>query len=48
LLFEDEYNIVKTLSIADKQKTIQQMIDFFVDIEEYEKCSKLMEIKETA
>lgn len=48
VLFEDERNIVKTLSIADKQKTIQQMIDFFVDIEEYEKCSKLLEIKETA
>jgi len=48
LLFEDEHNIVKAETLKDKQKTIQQMIDYFVELEEYEKCSKLMNIKETA
>jgi hypothetical protein len=46
VLFEDESIVVKTTSNEDRIKTIQQMIDYFVEEEEYEKCAKLLEVKE--
>lgn len=46
ILFEDDEIIVRTPSNTDRIKTIQQMIDFFVEEEEYEKCAKLLEVKE--
>lgn len=46
VLFEDEDIVVKTTSNEDRIKTIQQMIDYFVEEEEYEKCARLLEVKE--
>jgi len=46
VLFEDDSIIVKTVSNEDRIKTIQQMIDYFVEEEEYEKCAKLLQVKE--
>ena len=46
VLFEDDDIIVKTSNNEDRIKTLQQMIDFFVEEEEYEKCAKLLQVKE--
>ena len=46
VLFEDDDVIIKTPSNEDRIKTIQQMIDYFVEEEEYEKCGKLLKLKE--
>jgi hypothetical protein len=46
VLFEDDSIIVKTTRNDDRVKTIQQMIDYFVEEEEYEKCARLLEVKE--
>jgi hypothetical protein len=46
VLFEDDDIIVKTASNEERIKALQQMIDYFVEEEEYEKCAKLLEVKE--
>ena len=46
VLFEDDEIVVKTANNEDRIKTIQQMINYFVEEEEYEKCAKLIEVKE--
>jgi hypothetical protein len=44
VLFEDETLVVKTSSTEDKVKTIKQMIDYFVQSEDYEKCAELQKL----
>jgi hypothetical protein len=46
VLFEDDDVIVKTETNEDRIKALQQMIDYFVEEEEYEKCAKLLQVKE--
>ena len=46
VLFEDEDIIVKTKNNEERIKALQQMIDYFVEEEEYEKCAKLLQVKE--
>lgn len=41
ILYEDEETIVRTDNIKDKITTLQLMIDYFVQEEEYEKCAAL-------
>lgn len=41
LLYEDEETILRTENLDDKIKTLQLMIDLFVEEEEYEKCVAL-------
>jgi hypothetical protein len=47
LLFEDDNIIVRTLNKEDRHKAIEQMIQYFVEEEEYEKCAKLKKLIET-
>jgi hypothetical protein len=44
VLFEDEEKIIKTKSTEDKVKTIKQMLDHFIRVEEYEKCAELQKL----
>jgi hypothetical protein len=44
LLFENEDVIVRAKTPEDKKKTFQQMIDYFVELEEYEKCAALKKL----
>jgi hypothetical protein len=46
VLFEDDDIIVKTENNEERIKALQQMIDYFVEEEEYEKCAKLLQVKE--
>lgn len=46
ILYEDDEVIVRTLTIEEKVKTFQQMIDYFVETEEYEKCAKIQKLIE--
>jgi len=46
VLFEDENIIVRTLNKEDRLKTIDQMIAYFIEEEEYEKCAALQKLKE--
>jgi hypothetical protein len=41
ILYEDEETIIRTDTIEDKIKTLQLMIDYFIEEEEYEKCAAL-------
>lgn len=44
ILFEDDETIIRTTTPEDKVKTIKQMIDHFVEVEEYEKCAELQKL----
>ena len=44
ILYEDEGMIVRVQNIKDIKETITQMIDVFVEDEEYEKCAQLQKI----
>ncbi len=41
IVFEDDVNIVKVRSKDDRIKTINQVIDALIEVEDYEKCAKL-------
>lgn len=43
ILYEDERLIVRALP-ADRLKTLHQMMDYYISLEEYEKCSELKKI----
>jgi hypothetical protein len=44
ILYEDDEVVVRTLTIEDKVKTYTQMIQHFVELEEYEKCAALQKL----
>jgi hypothetical protein len=47
LLFEDDTVIVRTANKTDHIKALDQMINYFIEEEEYEKCAQLQKIKQS-
>jgi hypothetical protein len=45
VIFEDDSTVVKTKNKTDHLKTIDQMIEYFIEVEEYEKCAALQRVK---
>lgn len=46
IVFEDDYHLVKVVKKDHKIKTLEQLIDIFLEEEDYLKCAKLRDIKE--
>jgi hypothetical protein len=44
ILYEDEGMVVRVQNVKDIEETITQMIDVFVEDEEYEKCAQLQKM----
>ena len=44
ILYEDEDVIIRTLTPEDRIKTFNQMLDYFVESEDYEKCASIRDL----